>query len=109
MAEYTKPAECKVRYWHSGGLIIQTKNQSDVRDAATILNHRESNGDEFAQELVRRWNSQPDLLTACEKAKTTLVECSKIFLGTRDEPPDPENMANAICDLDAAITKATNS
>ena len=74
MSEFTKPAECKIRYWQSGALIILTKNQSDVRDAATILEHRESTGDEFAKELLMRWNEYPalkqqrdDLLALCEE------------------------------------------
>jgi len=100
MCEYTKPAECKVRYWHSGGLIIQTKNQSDVRDAAAILGYRDSIGDEFAQELVRRWNSFPDLK---QQRDALLAACRNLLIfsgcdSTCSDRKEAEKQAKATID-----------
>lgn len=61
-----------------------------------------------AEEIVRRWNSQPDLLKACEKSDNLLNLCAKVFLNT-GEPPEPEEMANTICDIKAALAKAQPS
>jgi hypothetical protein len=55
-----------------------------------------------AQEIEQQ---RDDLLEACRTTQKMLVKCAKVFLGTMDTPPEFEDMAIAICDVDAAITK----
>ena len=66
MSEFTK-GEMEI-FFQDGKMYLECNAPSGkVRLAEMMMGHRTDSVDD-AEELVRRWNSQPGLLEACEKA-----------------------------------------
>ena len=55
---------------HKGDILLTTQERVDNNQEPIV---KDVIDEEYAQELVRRWNSQPDLLEACEVAILALT------------------------------------
>lgn len=84
--------------WETLGRTIQVGN----RNIASIWAKKRRGESDANARLIA---AAPNLLEACEKAKDMMNKCARVFLGM-GETPDPEDMANAIVDIEAAIAKA---
>ena len=59
----------------------------------------------YAKELIRRWNSQPKLLEACNYANTEIIAATEIPTDKRLEK-DKDNLIYVIRDMLARANKA---
>lgn len=106
MAEFTEGKLIAMRknlgFGHKGDILITTHQRVNANQEPIT---KDIIDESHAFEIIRRWNSQPDLLKACKTADIALNKCIRYFLGTGPQP-EPEELVDAPIQIKAAIAAA---